>query len=951
MSAKGFLSNPVATVAETVAWLHSRVSLTAHLKLDSRDIEPGDVFVACPGLSSDGRLYIEKALALGASAVLFEAPASEAVQAVADHAPMLPVTGLRSLLGELADTWYGRPSAALAVVAVTGTNGKTSSVQWIAHALSRNDKPCGTIGTLGAVLPDGRTLGGDLTTPDVLTVHRTLAAMRDAGAKAVAMEASSIGIEQGRMDGVRVALAAFTNLTRDHLDYHGTMERYEAAKARLFRWPGLTAAVINADDEAGRRLIADLPAGMAMGYSLSEDPEIPAGMRARELQATAQGQIFTLVSPHGEAQIVTRLLGAHNVSNLLLVAGVLYQLGLPFAQIARELAATDPVDGRLQTVEPVAQSTQADAGRGPLVVVDYAHTPDALSRALSALRAVATARAGRLVCLFGCGGERDPGKRPVMGRIAADLADHVVVSSDNPRTESPEAIVEQILTGIPDTVRPDVQVDRARAIMQTIWAAAPDDVVLLAGKGHETYQDIGGEKLPFDDREWARLALLLPQVKGVSTDTRRIGEGELFVALVGENFDAHNYLDQAEARGACAAVVAHAMPEARLPQLVLGDTRIALMRIGAAWRARFALPVVAVTGSNGKTTTKEMISAMLAEWQGEGNRLATAGNLNNDIGVPLTLLRLRSEHRAAVFELGMNHPGEIAQLAAIAAPTVTLVTNAQREHQEFMHSVEAVARENGAAISALPEDGVAVYPGDEPYSSIWDALAEPRRVLRFGLQPGLDVYAEQIIADVNATRCRVVTPVGVADLALPVPGLHNLRNALAAIASAIAAGAPLEGAVRALASFSPVAGRMQHKSMSDGTLLIDDTYNANPDSVRVAVDVLARMAGKRILVLGDMGEVGDNGPAMHVEVGNYAREQGLDALITLGEASRAAAAAFGVGAHACASVDEVVAALRGLRPSCVLVKGSRFMRMERVVTAFSLNDGTAAKGQGEQNAA
>ncbi|WP_447917803.1 bifunctional UDP-N-acetylmuramoyl-L-alanyl-D-glutamate--2,6-diaminopimelate ligase MurE/UDP-N-acetylmuramoyl-tripeptide--D-alanyl-D-alanine ligase MurF [Achromobacter aegrifaciens] len=951
MSAKGFLSNPVATVAETVAWLHSRVSLTAHLKLDSRDIEPGDVFVACPGLSSDGRLYIEKALALGASAVLFEAPATDAIQAAADQAPMLPVTGLRALLGELADTWYGRPSAALAVVAVTGTNGKTSSVQWIAHALSRSDKPCGTIGTLGAVLPDGRTLGGDLTTPDVLTVHRTLAAMRDAGAKAVAMEASSIGIEQGRMDGVRVALAAFTNLTRDHLDYHGTMERYEAAKARLFRWPGLTAAVINADDEAGRRLIAGLPAGMAMGYSLNAAPEIPAAMRARDLQATAQGQIFTLVSPHGEAQIVTRLLGAHNVSNLLLVAGVLYRLGLPFAQIARELAATDPVDGRLQTVEPVAHSALAGTGRGALVVVDYSHTPDALSRALSALRAVATARSGRLICLFGCGGERDPGKRPVMGRIAADLADHVVVSSDNPRTESPEAIVEQILVGIPDTVRPDVQVDRARAIMQTIWAASPEDVVLLAGKGHETYQDIGGEKLPFDDREWARLALLLPQVKGVSTDTRRIDQGELFVALAGENFDAHNYLDQAEARGACAAVVSHAVPDAKLPQLVLGDTRIALMRIGATWRAQFALPVVAVTGSNGKTTTKEMISVMLAEWQGEAGRLATAGNLNNDIGVPLTLLRLRPEHRAAVFELGMNHPGEIAQLAAIAAPTVALVTNAQREHQEFMHSVEAVAHENGAAIAALPEDGVAVYPGDEPYSAIWDALAEPRRVLRFGLQPGLDVYAEQIIADVSATRCRVVTPVGVADLALPVPGLHNLRNALAAIASAIAAGAPLDGAVRALAGFSPVAGRMQHKSMSDGTLLIDDTYNANPDSVRVAVDVLARMAGKRVLVLGDMGEVGDNGPAMHVEVGNYAREHGLDALITLGEASRAAAAAFGERAHACASVDEVVAALRGLRPSCVLVKGSRFMRMERVVTAFSLNEGTAAKGQGEQNAA
>jgi len=952
MSANGFLSSPVATVAEIVAWLHARVSLTAHLKLDSRDIEPGDVFVACPGLSSDGRLYIDKALALGASAVLFEAPATDAMRAAAADTPLLAVTGLRSLLGELGDTWYGRPSAALAVVAVTGTNGKTSSVQWIAHALSRNDKACGTIGTLGAVLPDGRTLGGDLTTPDVLTVHRTLAAMRDAGAKAVAMEASSIGIEQGRMDGVRVALAAFTNLTRDHLDYHGTMERYEEAKARLFRWPGLTSAVINADDEAGRRLIASLPDSVSsMGYSLVEDPEIPAAMRARDLQATSQGQIFTLVSPHGEAQIVTRLLGAHNVSNLLLVAGVLYKLGLPFAQIARELAATDPVDGRLQTVVPLAVDAPASTGRGPLVVVDYAHTPDALSRALAALRAVAVARSGRLICVFGCGGERDPGKRPVMGAIAAELADHVVVSSDNPRTESPEAIVEQILVGIPEGVQAEVQVDRARAIMQTVWAALPEDVVLLAGKGHETYQDIGGEKLPFDDREWARLALLLPQVNGVSTDTRRIGEGELFVALVGENFDAHDYLDQAESRGACAAVVAHRVADAELPQLILGDTRVALTRIGAAWRARFTLPVVAVTGSNGKTTTKEMVSAMLAEWRGVAGRLATAGNLNNDIGVPLTLLRLRAEHRAAVFELGMNHPGEIAQLAAIAAPTVTLVTNAQREHQEFMHTVEAVAYENGAAITALPPDGVAVYPGDEPYSAIWDALAAPRRVLRFGLQPGLDVYAEQIIADVDATRCRVVTPVGTADLTLPVSGLHNLRNALAAIASAIAAGAPLDVAVRALAGFSPVAGRMQQKRMSDATLLIDDTYNANPDSVRAAIDVLARIAGKRALVLGDMGEVGDNGPAMHAEVGTYAREQGLDAFITLGEASRAAAAAFGPGAHACASVDEVVAALRGLRPSCVLVKGSRFMRMERVVTAFSTNENTAASGQGEQHAA
>ena len=949
MSARGLRFPPAATAAEVVAWLHGRVALTADLRLDSRDIAPGDVFVACPGLSSDGRLYIDQALAQGAAAVLVEAGDGESVPLPEAAAPVaLPVRGLRGLLGELGDAWYGRPSSGLAVVAVTGTNGKTSCVQWIAHALSRNGKPCGTIGTLGAVLPDGTALGGNLTTPDVLTVHRLLAAMRDAGAKAVAMEASSIGIEQGRMDGVRVALAAFTNLTRDHLDYHGTMERYEAAKARLFRWPGLGAAVINADDEAGRRLLAALPAELAMGYSLDEAPGVPAAMRARGLQATAQGQVFTLVSPHGEAQIVTRLLGPHNVSNLLLVAGVLYELGLPFAQIARELAATDPVDGRLQAVEPLLPP---GSGPCPLVVVDYSHTPDSLSRALAALRPVAQTRGGRLVCLFGCGGERDPGKRPVMGRIAAELADRVIVTSDNPRSESPDAIIAQIMAGLPASAQAEVQPDRALAIAGAVWRSAPEDVVLLAGKGHETYQDIGGRKLPFDDREWARLALVLPHAAGVSTDTRSLSQGQLFVALAGENFDAHDYLDQAAARGACAAVVARRMPDVPLPQILLGDTRAALMRMGAAWRARYRLPVVAVTGSNGKTTTKEMIAAMLAAWQGPEASLATAGNLNNDIGVPLTLLRLDARHRAAVFELGMNHPGEIAQLAAIAAPTVALVTNAQREHQEFMHSVEAVARENGACIAALPDDGVAVYPGDEPYSPIWAALAEPRRALRFGLQPGLDVYAEQIEAGVEGTRCRVVTPLGMADLSLPVPGLHNLRNALAAIASAIAAGAPLETAVRALAAFAPVSGRMQRKTMRDGTLLIDDTYNANPDSVRAAIDVLARMPGTRVLVLGDMGEVGDNGPAMHEEVGRYAREQGLDALFTLGEASRAAAAAYGAGAHACASVDEVVAAMRGMRPSCVLVKGSRFMRMERVVKVFASFDDAAPQGEGEQHAA
>ena len=367
--------------------------------------------------------------------------------------------------------------------------------------------------------------------------------------------------------------------------------------------------------------------------------------------------------------------------------------------------------------------------------------------------------------------------------------------------------------------------------MQTVWACAPEDVLLLAGKGHETYQDSGGEKLPFDDREWARLALLLPQVATVSTDTRRIGAGELFVALAGERFDAHDYLDQAEARGACAAVVAHPVAGVKLPQLVLGDTRVALMRIGAAWRARYSLPVVAVTGSNGKTTTKRNDLVRAGRMEGRANRLATAGNLNNDIGVPLTLLRLRATHRAAVFELGMNHPGEIAQLAAIAAPSVALVTNAQREHQEFMHTVEAVAHENGAAIAALPDNGGLPIRATSPIPHLGCAGGlRAARCARPAAGPGRLRRADSggsVLHPLQGSDAGGHGRPGVAS-----GRLHNLRNALAAIAASVAAGAPLEAAIRALAGFSPVAGRMQHKVMSDGTLLIDDSYNANPDSVR-----------------------------------------------------------------------------------------------------------------------
>jgi UDP-N-acetylmuramoyl-tripeptide--D-alanyl-D-alanine ligase len=376
-----------------------------------------------------------------------------------------------------------------------------------------------------------------------------------------------------------------------------------------------------------------------------------------------------------------------------------------------------------------------------------------------------------------------------------------------------------------------------------------------------------------------------------------------------------------------------------VPGLVVADTRVALGELAAAWRRRFALPLVAVAGSNGKTTVTQMIASILRAWLGDA-AFATEGNFNNDIGVPLTLLRLRESHRAGVVELGMNHPGEIARLAAIAAPTIALVNNAQREHLEFMSSVDAVARENGAAIAALAGDGIAVFPSDDAHAPTWRGLAGTRQVLGFALDAPADVSGTAVWQHDHWT-VTMQTPAGTATFALRVAGAHNVRNALAASAAALAAAAPLGAIVRGLESFAAVRGRSQARRVARGGIevtLVDDSYNANPDSVRAAIDVLAALPAPRWLVLGDMGEVGDQGPAFHREVGAYASERGIETLWAVGPESANTVAAF-AGARAFASVEQLVAAL-GDAPAAasVLVKGSRFMRMERVVAALAASE-------------
>ena len=505
------------TSTQAAQWLKQRVTGTLHS--DSRALRPGDGFIAWPGTVVDARRYVPDALKRGAAACLVE---HEGLGAV-DFAQGLTASlaGLKLATGSIASEFFDTPSADLSVIAVTGTNGKTSTVWWLAQALSAlpgpSALPCGMVGTLGVGRPPcGAVISGSgamtsviatgMTTPDPVLLQRTLRQFASNGLKACAMEASSIGIGESRLDGTHVRVAVFTNFTQDHLDYHGSMASYWDAKRRLFDWPGLECAVINVDDAQGAQLALDLSGTALDVWTVSSTQN--ARLRACAIAYESDGLRFDVVEGQETHALRTRMIGAYNVTNLLGVIASMRSLGVSLQAAVLACSELHAVPGRMECLGGTDE---------PLVVVDYAHTPDALRQVLAALRPLATQRAGSLWCVFGCGGDRDPAKRPVMGAIASQQADQVVVTSDNPRSERPEAIISQVLLGLVQSRSVRVQSDRAQAIVDAIFRAAPADVVLIAGKGHEATQEIAGVKYAFLDRAHAEQALL----------GRRVSDGEV----------------------------------------------------------------------------------------------------------------------------------------------------------------------------------------------------------------------------------------------------------------------------------------------------------------------------------------------------------------------------------------------------------------------------------------
>ena len=960
---------------------------------DSRRVIPGSLFVAVRGEKADGRAFLPEAIRRGCLAVVVEEDADIGDLSV----PVLVVPDTHAALAEAAAAWHGYPARHLRLIGITGTNGKTTT-SWLIEALLLHAgyRP-GVIGTVDYRYhgPDGLHVlcQAPLTTPDPVTLQGLLRTMVDGGATHVVMEVSSHALEQNRLGRLRFDVALFTNLSRDHLDYHQTMERYFAAKELLFQRhlaPEATAVIVSETAEGastwGERLAATLDGRRVIRCGFSA----PAEVHVSDLVQTMAGFSCVLHLGDERCSFSSPLTGGYNVLNILAAAATGLGLGLPVEQIRTGLARVGRVPGRLERV------TLADGAgaAGPAVFVDYAHTPDALENVLLSLRPLAT---GRLICVFGCGGDRDRGKRPLMGAIAARWADVAIVTSDNPRTEDPETIVAAVAEGAASTGRQLGEVaalltadppldgyavlsDRRQAIVAACSLARPEDTVLIAGKGHEDYQILGTEKHFFDDRLEAANALacwnarhLLAATGGrvvsgrqnqvfrrISTDTRTIEPGDVFVALRGEQFDGHSYIDRAVRAGA-GAVLVDRLPEGLPPEVLtieVDDTLQALGALAAYRRLLFAprLQVAAITGSSGKTTVKELVAAIFAEalaWVHTGidPLLKTRGNFNNLVGLPLSLLPIEAGHRLAILEMGMNAPGEIARLVAIADPDIGCINNVQPAHLQGLGSIEGVAAAKGELFAGMRPEAVRVVNCDDPLV-VAQARTGGGRQIGFAVTP----RGRRRNPVVRVTRQRNLGEAGMRftlhlgawseRFSVPMPGRHNVSNCAAAAAIAHAAAIAPEVIVRGLQRYTPVDKRLVVSELAGGLRVVNDAYNANPASMAAGLRTVAAFGERcrHLAALGDMLELGPGSEELHRGIGALVVDLGYDFLAVTGaqaEAVAAAARTAGMPAERVRTFAEPRLVADWLSEMLVdgrigsgdwlLVKGSRGMRMERLI--------------------
>lgn len=956
----------------------------------AQDVKPGGLFVAIKGLIADGHDFIDDALARGASAIVTQKP-------VVKKSIIIEVKNTRKALAAISDQFFSNPSKQLQVIGITGTNGKTTTAFLLEHLLSEAGFKVGVIGTLNYRY-SGKTFQNPMTTPESYDLQKILSEMLKSGITHVVMEVTSHAIDLDRIYNCRFNLLIFTNLTQDHLDYHGDMNSYWSCKKRLFTqlsdYGSLKngiSAIINHNNEQGKELIKLLEKSIGKPSVLSAGFSNGNSIRAKDITHDLNGITGTIVTPAGSFGFKSPLVGKHNLENILCATGVGVVLNLTLDSIKKGIQAVCAVPGRLESIPNTINR---------FIYVDYAHTPDALYNVLSALKLSAT---GRIICVFGCGGNRDKTKRPLMGETAARLCDLTVITSDNPRTEPPLEIIEQIVQGAKKIISNGytpvdlsrgfrkkgyvVEPDRKRAIALAIMASRAGDIVLIAGKGDETYQIIGNHTISFDDRLETKTALSKLEIQGskhnaydrpepetrnpipwttaeileatggdllsgdlehsfsgISIDSRSISMDKLFVAIKGDTHDGHSFTGDVIERGVSGLLIdrtkTHTLPGKEptdgIVCVTVNDTIKALGDLAAFHRKRSRAAVVAITGSNGKTSTRKMTAEVVSR---RFSTLSTYGNLNNHIGLPLTLLNLSVDHKWAVLELGMNHPGEIKRLGEICSPDIGVITNIGPAHLEGLGSLDAVMHAKGELLEEIKPDGTAVLNADDP-RLVHLAHYTSRKVLFFGRSKNARIRALSVKGTETGLCFALALPEERITVDLKTRAVFMISNALAAAAVGYLLGLTAGEIKDGLEEFKPVTGRMNILKTGRGITIIDDTYNANPDSMKAAINTLRSLKGNHtgMLVAGDMLELGEHAESMHRNIGRIAAGSDIAKLYVSGEFARIVAAGamdenMDPGNIFTGTKEEILEDIKyRLRPGdWVLVKGSRGMTMETIV--------------------
>ncbi len=981
------------TVAGTAA--SANFAEITGLTSDSRLCKPGSVFVAIPGTRVDGHEYVQQAIDSGATLIVVQR--NHWQKGGVEGVSVIEVEDSRSAYAVMAANIYGNPARELRLVGITGTNGKTTITYLLEEILIGIGHTVGVIGTV-----DYRWFGTDgqyhhrdaaRTTPDALELHAILRDMVDDGVEYVLMEVSSHALDQRRIGGLEFCVGAFTNLSHDHLDYHHDLTEYFNAKTLLFtsylKQDGVAVVNVSAENASWGEQLKNLCSSSGI-TAISAGESSDDDVRLIEQQFDINHSTLKVKVGKETVSFHSPLVGRFNVENLLTTLSITIALDMALEEVVPRLALAAGAPGRLQRVELAAQWRL----NTPEIFVDYAHTPDALEKVLQTLNELPH---NNLICVFGCGGDRDKRKRPVMGRIAAELSTISVITSDNPRTENPEKILDHIVEGVSRTgheiqpvdwlqQREDgergcvIIEDRAEAIRTAVSYGGEGDIVLIAGKGHEKYQLIRGTTRFFDDCLEAKKAMLAwngdilekalsSSIEGklrhwwsgrIETDSRKVGKGDIFVALKGPTFDGHDYVGKAEEKGAAVAVISDQTKLSEtvgIPYVVVDDTLKGLGRL-AAFRRKLIqgvkqTKIVGITGSCGKTTVKEMAASILEQqWPaGKGvpsqRIVKTRGNFNNLVGVPLSIFPMSLDHEAAVFEMGMNRAGEIEALTRMIAPDISCITNIHAVHLEQLVDIDGVAKAKKELFDHTAPDKTLICNLDDEQIRPW-VEEYPHRKITFSLdeKKAADLHAMDIACGADGC-CRFVLDVGGSKtpVQLEISGEHNVANGLTAAAICHAMGVGMAEIAKGLESFTPVEKRGMVISLKNGLNLINDSYNANPVSVAAGVKTLMSMqSGKKLAVLGDMLELGSVSEQAHFTTGEMLGRSGVDYVALFGQESRQTlkgAVQAGMDEGAVKWFEDKQQLARWIQTlknenrladgDWLLLKGSRGMRMETVL--------------------